>query len=114
MRARASRDRDVPSGEPDGGEKRREPATAGADSGTAFLWVLSCRDKKGPRLRVREPDSNNAAGGGSTKNVDGGLRQKSPNPPYIKLLSKREKENYLAFASYFSITFCVKSIPSSA
>ena len=36
----------------------REPAIfAGADHGGAFLWELSCRDKKVPRLRVREPDS---------------------------------------------------------
>src|SRR3989344_3926912 len=31
----------------------------------AFLWDLSCRDKKGLRPRVREPDSNNAPGGRS-------------------------------------------------
>src|SRR3989344_7069237 len=60
-RARASRHRDMPSGEPGFGEKHREPATAGADSGTAFLWGLSCRDKKVPRFRVREPDSNTRA-----------------------------------------------------
>jgi hypothetical protein len=32
-----------------------------ARSGGALLWVLSCRDKKVPRLRVREPDSNTRA-----------------------------------------------------
>ena len=29
-----------------------------ARSGGALLWVLSCRDKKVPRPRLREPDSN--------------------------------------------------------
>ncbi len=46
--------------------RRREAQGEVAPSGEAFLWDLSCRHKKGPRPRVREPDSNKAAGGDST------------------------------------------------
>ena len=50
-------------GELASGRFRREAQGGSRAIRGAFLWVLSCRDKKGPRLRVREPDSSTAAVG---------------------------------------------------
>ncbi len=47
--------------------------------GGAFLWVLSCRDNKVPRLRVREPDYN-IGRLGNTTNVTPVLAPRAPSP----------------------------------